>query len=335
MSITTTQQESLIPSTSSVEYLPFLGHTEYMLALYNSFWYSGVLHLFLMAVNRYVNICYPEHYARLFSRRRTTILMAIGYAMGMAAALPALLPCCAILYDHRAYAARYQPADSPYMALDLALNGIAISGMCFCYTCIIFRCAQFATAHAKVGIWSEICKFWGDRKICILPQNLHIFTRVTLCPVLFADIVDCDSAGRSHIRMMSSNRHRSCSVLVVHTELGIQLLLLRSFRVEKTRLFVQFAIVSTVKAFAHGLGYCSYCHPPPNVYTLIGNFYSRWSPGKRFHCSCRNGSASSSRHYSSSIMSPNPTVYLCFNNTLRSNVSFSNTYGWMTTKLHL
>lgn len=110
-----------------------------MLTVYNSFWYSGVLHLLMMAVNRYVNICYPEHYSRLFSRRRTSILMTVGYVIGTIAALPGLMPCCAVLYDHRAYSARYSPVDSPYMLVDVLLNGIALAGMCFCYTCILFR----------------------------------------------------------------------------------------------------------------------------------------------------------------------------------------------------
>jgi hypothetical protein len=110
--------------------------------VYNSFWYSGVLHLLIMSINRFVNICYPKLYLSLFSRQKTLLLIGAGFALGTAIAAPGLFPCCYVVYDDELYAAKYELEHTAYAFVDLIVNGLSIAIMFFCYACIIWKVRQ-------------------------------------------------------------------------------------------------------------------------------------------------------------------------------------------------
>lgn len=75
------------------------------LFIYDSFWYTGVLHLAVMAINRYVNICQAKWYSLLFSPDKTVLQIVVLYVMGLSIAVPGLFPCCLLAFDHCRYVA--------------------------------------------------------------------------------------------------------------------------------------------------------------------------------------------------------------------------------------
>lgn len=107
--------------------------------VYNVFWYSGVIQLAAMAVNRFVSIVYPLHYKRIFAPRNTLIIISALYLFGLLASVPALHHCCYIVYDHNMYVTYYWPVDSQYMWLDIFINTLSVSTMIVCYAAILIR----------------------------------------------------------------------------------------------------------------------------------------------------------------------------------------------------
>lgn len=107
--------------------------------VYDAFWYTGVLHLMVMSINRYVNICRPKHYLKLFSHGKTMTIIFLLYCMGVALAAPGLFSCCYLVFNYNFYAGQYEPADTPYRYVDMAVNGSSVVIMTFCYICIVVR----------------------------------------------------------------------------------------------------------------------------------------------------------------------------------------------------
>jgi len=128
--------------------------------VYDAFWYTGVLHLMLMALNRYINICRPNYYGVFFTRRKTGLFICLSYLSGILVAAPTLHPCCYLYYDRCAYAALFTnvrhgsfcdlviklyassihiQAETHYVYVDLLVNGLSVVVMIVCYTKIILR----------------------------------------------------------------------------------------------------------------------------------------------------------------------------------------------------
>lgn len=95
-----------------------------------------------MSINRFVNICYPKQYLIMFSKQKTLLLIAVGFALGTAVAIPGLFPCCYVVYNDEIYAATYELEDTAYAFVDLVVNGLSIAIMFFCYACIIWKVRQ-------------------------------------------------------------------------------------------------------------------------------------------------------------------------------------------------
>uniref|UniRef100_A0A915KBD3 G-protein coupled receptors family 1 profile domain-containing protein n=1 Tax=Romanomermis culicivorax TaxID=13658 RepID=A0A915KBD3_ROMCU len=100
--------------------------------VYDASWYAGVFHLMLMALNRYVNICTPNLYAAIFTRKMTRRAVAGAYVLGVGISAPSL-------HSKKFYAAEYVPPDTPYAYADLLLNATSIVVMVVCYSKIILR----------------------------------------------------------------------------------------------------------------------------------------------------------------------------------------------------
>lgn len=111
----------------------------FALFVYNVFWYTGVIQLGGMAVNRFVSIVLPVKYRLMFSRQNTAIILVILWALGIAASVPALFPCCYTVYDHNIWLTSYIDVDSLYYIVDLSLNTISLSIMIFCYAAILWK----------------------------------------------------------------------------------------------------------------------------------------------------------------------------------------------------
>ena len=101
------------------------------------FRYTGVLKLGLMAFNRFVSIVYPTSYAQVFSRRRTLLIIAAVYGLGLLVSVPTLFPCCHTVWNHYYYVTTYEPADTQYFIVDIAVNSVSLLAMLFCYAVII------------------------------------------------------------------------------------------------------------------------------------------------------------------------------------------------------
>ncbi|CAJ0606545.1 unnamed protein product [Cylicocyclus nassatus] len=78
-----------------------------MLLFYDIFWYTEVVHLSVMAINRYICIVYPSSYAKCFSWKMTVYILFSSYMLGIAVSLPTQFPCCYTLWDSYDYFAKY------------------------------------------------------------------------------------------------------------------------------------------------------------------------------------------------------------------------------------
>ncbi|KAL6725202.1 hypothetical protein Aduo_007270 [Ancylostoma duodenale] len=110
-----------------------------MVFTYDVFWYTEVVHLGMMAVNRYVSIVSPTYYEALFSTERMPYLLAFSYLLGLAVSIPTLFPCCHILWDSYYYTSTYTVANTWFKHLDLAINATSLAVMVFSYTIIFFK----------------------------------------------------------------------------------------------------------------------------------------------------------------------------------------------------
>src|SRR6185436_10012935 len=97
--------------------------------VYDTFWYSGVLHLMFMSVNRYVSICASKAaYGRLFAPRRTLGLILAGYLVAAAISAPGLCVCCRLVYDDLLYQVKMkvrQNLPEPIFGFNHALSKFA------------------------------------------------------------------------------------------------------------------------------------------------------------------------------------------------------------------
>jgi hypothetical protein len=62
-----------------------------------------------------------------------------SYMCGISVALPGLLPCCYVIWDHNLYAAKYLNDNSVYSDFDSAINYTTVIVMVFCYSCIMYK----------------------------------------------------------------------------------------------------------------------------------------------------------------------------------------------------
>ncbi|VDM76854.1 unnamed protein product [Strongylus vulgaris] len=93
-----------------------------MLLVYDFFWYTEVIHIALMAVNRldgymigtcrFVAILFPTYYATIFSCRNMLYFLAFCYFLGISVNIPLFFPCCCILWDSFNYIAFYADPES-------------------------------------------------------------------------------------------------------------------------------------------------------------------------------------------------------------------------------
>uniref|UniRef100_A0A914W3Z4 G-protein coupled receptors family 1 profile domain-containing protein n=1 Tax=Plectus sambesii TaxID=2011161 RepID=A0A914W3Z4_9BILA len=253
----------ILPATALKE--RYISHDERLnrigITVYNSFWYSGVIHLLFMSINRFVNICYSKQYSRLFSRQKTLLLIAAGYALGTAVAIPGLFPCCYVVYDAQIYAATFELESTPYAFVDLVVNGLSIAIMFFCYACIIWKVRQSRMLMQK---YRKLCRERGQRRrpVWLMKKRNRWHKESRLMRIILK--------GTTHFPVVSRR---------------------------ETRLFVQFAIVSTV--FLLSLATWQW---------LPRLFESKWV-----------GFTVTTLFFINNAT--NPTVYLIFNSSLRSQVA--------------
>lgn len=142
----------IIPATYLHEKYVEIQHMRTIWAMfaYNVFWYTGVVQLAAMAVNRFVSIVYPLQYKRVFAPRNTLLIIFSLYLLGLLSSLPTLHECCYIVYDHHSYVTYYWPEiDSNYMWLDILLNTLSVLTMILCYAAILVRVRKSSMTRRK------------------------------------------------------------------------------------------------------------------------------------------------------------------------------------------
>ncbi|KHJ42684.1 7 transmembrane receptor [Trichuris suis] len=107
--------------------------------IYNVFWYTGVVQLAAVAVNRLVSIMYPISYKRLFSKFNTAVILTGCYVLGLSVSIPALFPCCYTIYNHYIYVTMYVSEDTMYFIVDAVVNSLSLVTMAICYGAILMR----------------------------------------------------------------------------------------------------------------------------------------------------------------------------------------------------
>ncbi|VDN26563.1 unnamed protein product [Cylicostephanus goldi] len=80
---------------------------DFYMSLWDLFWYTEIVHIALMAINRFVCIVYPPYYAVFFSRTKTLLILCITYIVGFTINFPTLFPTCYILYNTHYYMPLY------------------------------------------------------------------------------------------------------------------------------------------------------------------------------------------------------------------------------------
>ncbi|VDN01035.1 unnamed protein product [Thelazia callipaeda] len=120
-----------------------------MIFLYDLFWYTAVLQLGLMALNRFVSIVYPMKYKWLFSPPKALFLILSGYFLGFAASLPTLFPCCHTLWNSDYYITVYDPMDTWYKYVDMSVNSLSLLVMIVSYGIIICKVRESSQAMAR------------------------------------------------------------------------------------------------------------------------------------------------------------------------------------------
>lgn len=101
--------------------------------IYNTFWYTSVLSLALMALNRLTSIACPSSYVNWFSPRKTIGYIFVLYSIGVVISLPTLFDCCRMVYDHFSYKTVYQSEETSHYIVDLAINSFSLTIMVICY----------------------------------------------------------------------------------------------------------------------------------------------------------------------------------------------------------
>ncbi|CAJ0947179.1 unnamed protein product, partial [Mesorhabditis belari] len=141
----------LVPATAfHSAYVEFHSYRNIlMIFFYDLFWYTAVLQLGLMACNRFVSIVYPMEYKRMFSRKRSIAILFFGYFLGFLVSLPTLFPCCHTLWHSNYYITVYDPMDTWYKYVDMAVNSLSLILMIFSYAVIIYKVRESGRAMAK------------------------------------------------------------------------------------------------------------------------------------------------------------------------------------------
>ncbi|VDK59677.1 unnamed protein product [Cylicostephanus goldi] len=85
---------------------------DFYMSIYDIFWYTEVIHIALMAINRFVCIVYPPYYAAFFSRTKTLLILCISYILGFAINFPTAFPTCYILWNTHYYQPMYANPDA-------------------------------------------------------------------------------------------------------------------------------------------------------------------------------------------------------------------------------
>lgn len=122
---------------------------KFAIFLYNVFWYSGVVQLAGMALNRYVNIVHPSYYRRLFTPCYMLSFLGFMYTVGVAVSLPALFPCCYTVYDHQLWLTYYENKDSDYYLVDMIINSLSLAVMIVCYSAILLKVRKSQSSIRK------------------------------------------------------------------------------------------------------------------------------------------------------------------------------------------
>lgn len=132
--------------------------------MYNIFWYSAVVQLAGMAVNRYVSIVHSLYYRQLFTPCYTVMFLSFMYTVGIAVSLPALFPCCYMIYDHQLWLTYFTDKDTDYYLVDLIIDSLSLAIMIVCYAAILWKVRKsqasirrHQTTYGGIPL-SRICK---------------------------------------------------------------------------------------------------------------------------------------------------------------------------------
>ncbi|CAJ0596920.1 unnamed protein product [Cylicocyclus nassatus] len=100
---------------------------DYFMLFYNLFWYTEIVHIALMAFNRFICIVYPVYHTAFFSAARTSLLLCLSYVLGFAITLPTLFPKCYLLWNSQYYIPMYAVEDTWYRYMDLGVNATVVA----------------------------------------------------------------------------------------------------------------------------------------------------------------------------------------------------------------
>ncbi|KAF8359608.1 hypothetical protein PRIPAC_94603 [Pristionchus pacificus] len=105
--------------------------------VYNSCWWTFVISLVIMAVNRLVCAVSPHQYQNIFSTR-ISLALAVGAAVGgFLIGLPNLHSCCYLLWFPESYSSSYWPPDSWYARFDQSFSATTTAIVVVCYTVVL------------------------------------------------------------------------------------------------------------------------------------------------------------------------------------------------------
>ncbi|CAJ0603816.1 unnamed protein product [Cylicocyclus nassatus] len=140
-----------------------------MTALSGCIWYIEVVHIGLMAINRFLSTHYPMHYALLFSSENTLFLLFLCYVVGIAVSIPMLTPCCYILWDSYNYTSIPENPQTWYMSLDLCLNIVVLTITIISYTAVLRKVYTIRRSSERF-LSSRRSNFQTGKEVRLLAQ---------------------------------------------------------------------------------------------------------------------------------------------------------------------
>ncbi|VDP01848.1 unnamed protein product [Soboliphyme baturini] len=147
--------------------------------LYDVVWYTGVIQLGVVAINRFISIIFPTSYKRLFCPSNTYVIVAMSYAVGIVVSVPSLFPCCHMVYDHRMWITIYSKDDSMYFLADVLVNSLSVLTMVLCYGAILVKVRR---SHKSTRQYAGVA---SNRRTQPNKRELRLFLQFFVVSLVF------------------------------------------------------------------------------------------------------------------------------------------------------
>ncbi|PAV91106.1 hypothetical protein WR25_02809 isoform A [Diploscapter pachys] len=119
---------------------------------YDGFWYTYIVQLGVMSVNRLISIIFPMSFKHIFSKSRTLAIIGCDFLAGFLIALPVLFSCCRMPYYFEYLAVIYENPLTWHRYLDLTVSIVPCPVMLFAYSFIFMKIRRNNKSMAAIKL---------------------------------------------------------------------------------------------------------------------------------------------------------------------------------------